>query len=209
MGSPFGPAAADWSYFAPNPLDFYSLFISNGQRLPNGNTLINEGVFGHLQEVTPQGAVVWEYTNPVDDSGRLAPGDTPSPGPSGTLNNRTLRVYRYPADYAGLQGRDLSPGDYLALEASDFDCSLLTDAQGPAAPSDLIRFSPNPSAGPLEINWRGPKPAQLRMIDLHGREHLAEKILPGSNSLSLAKLPSGLYILLVDGQYSGRIARIQ
>lgn len=42
------------------------------QRLPNGNTLINESDHGRLLEVTPEGEVVWEYVNPIrggrDDS---------------------------------------------------------------------------------------------------------------------------------------------
>jgi hypothetical protein len=38
--------------------------ISNAQRLPNGNTFINEGWFGRLFEVTREGDIVWEYVNP-------------------------------------------------------------------------------------------------------------------------------------------------
>nr|WP_310617971.1 aryl-sulfate sulfotransferase [Pantoea cypripedii] len=43
---------------------FYSAYISNAQRLPNGNTLINEGQSGRLFQVTPQGQIVWEYVSP-------------------------------------------------------------------------------------------------------------------------------------------------
>lgn len=49
------------------PLDasrFYSPFISNAQRLPNGNTLITEGSDGRIFEVTSQHELVWEYINP-------------------------------------------------------------------------------------------------------------------------------------------------
>jgi hypothetical protein len=34
--------------------------MGNAQRLPNGNTLINEASFGRFFEVTPQGETVWE-----------------------------------------------------------------------------------------------------------------------------------------------------
>ncbi len=40
-----------------------SFIISNAQRLPNGNTLITNGVPGQLLEVTPAKEVVWEYRN--------------------------------------------------------------------------------------------------------------------------------------------------
>ena len=43
---------------------FYSTFVSSAQRLPNGNTLITEGVVGRVFEVTPGNEIVWEYLNP-------------------------------------------------------------------------------------------------------------------------------------------------
>jgi len=47
----------------PNWL-FYSAFISSARRLPNGNTLIDEGFDGRLFQVTAKGEIVWEYINP-------------------------------------------------------------------------------------------------------------------------------------------------
>jgi len=43
---------------------FLSSFISSARRLPNGNTLIDEGYDGRLFQVTPQGKIVWEYVSP-------------------------------------------------------------------------------------------------------------------------------------------------
>ncbi len=43
---------------------FFSPFISSVQRLPNGNTLIDEGIDGRFFQVTPQGDIVWEYVSP-------------------------------------------------------------------------------------------------------------------------------------------------
>jgi hypothetical protein len=43
---------------------FYSSFISSARRLPNGNTLIDEGTSGRLFQVTASGAIVWEYVSP-------------------------------------------------------------------------------------------------------------------------------------------------
>ncbi|GHB12029.1 aryl-sulfate sulfotransferase [Salinicola rhizosphaerae] len=43
---------------------FYSSFISSARRLPNGNTLIDEGQNGRLFQVTPKGEIVWEYVSP-------------------------------------------------------------------------------------------------------------------------------------------------
>ena len=43
---------------------FYSSFISSARRLPNGNTLICEGMYGRIFQVTRDGEIVWEFVNP-------------------------------------------------------------------------------------------------------------------------------------------------
>ena len=48
---------------------FISYHVSSARRLPNGNTLICEGDFGRLFQVTAQGEVVWEYVNPHFEAG--------------------------------------------------------------------------------------------------------------------------------------------
>jgi len=75
-----------WKY-QDNPLwNFFSPRISNAQRLPNGNTLINEGSFGRFFEVTAEGDVVWEYVNPY------------FVGPPKAQHNRVARANRYSAE---------------------------------------------------------------------------------------------------------------
>lgn len=57
-----------WQYTAANSAQtlwsFYSAFISSARRLPNGNTLIDEGMNGRFFQVTQQGDIVWEYVSP-------------------------------------------------------------------------------------------------------------------------------------------------
>ena len=72
-----------WKYQERRESDFFSPRISNAQRLPNGNTLVCEGDFGRIFEVTAGGEVIWEYVNPYF-------GEAPT-GP----NNRVFRAYRY------------------------------------------------------------------------------------------------------------------
>jgi hypothetical protein len=79
-----------WSYQEAFPPDFFSPHISSAQRLPNGNTLICEGLTGRLFEVTLEGLVVWEYINPFFE----APPHEPHLRP----NNRVYRAYRYGRD---------------------------------------------------------------------------------------------------------------
>jgi hypothetical protein len=64
---------------------FYSDYVSSAQRLPNGNTLICEGAFGRLFEVTNDYEIVWEYISPYfNDKENF---------------NLVYRCYRVPYDY--------------------------------------------------------------------------------------------------------------
>ncbi len=64
---------------------FYSPFISNAQRLINGNTLICEGSNGRVFEVTPEHEIVWEFVNPYKNP---------------RLNmNMVYRAYRVPYEW--------------------------------------------------------------------------------------------------------------
>ena len=62
-----------WEYTDNPAYNFFSSYISGARRLHNGNTLITEGQFGRMFQVTPEGDVVWEYINPhfqVDAEGQ-------------------------------------------------------------------------------------------------------------------------------------------
>jgi hypothetical protein len=64
-GLPFGPDKPIWSYTAEKKTDFFALFISGAQRLPNGNTLICSGPDGVVFEVTEDKQTVWKFAHPI------------------------------------------------------------------------------------------------------------------------------------------------
>ena len=72
--------------------NFFSPFISSVQRLPNGNTLINEGADGQFIEVTPEKEIVWEYHNPFESS----------KGPK-MMRHSVYRAYRVPYTWAPVE----------------------------------------------------------------------------------------------------------
>jgi hypothetical protein len=51
-----------WSFEGNEEHPFFSGTCGHAQRLPNGNTLINESTAGRGLEVTPEGRVVWELS---------------------------------------------------------------------------------------------------------------------------------------------------
>ena len=112
-GSRYGPARPVWTYTAENPGDFYATYMSNAQRLPNGNTMVVNGMSGTISEVTPTGATVWRYVSPVGDHGPIYQGDpvtiVVAPQQIEWWENNLYRAYRYAPDYPGLQHYDLTP----------------------------------------------------------------------------------------------------
>jgi hypothetical protein len=108
-GRAYGPEKPVWIYQAANPTDFYSSEISGAHRLPNGNTLICAGVRGTFFEVTPAGETVWKYVDPVVHNGILAQGEQSGLDHRGHNWNAVFKIHRYPIDYPGLVGKDLTP----------------------------------------------------------------------------------------------------
>lgn len=92
-GEAWGPEAPAWEYVGDPPESFYSRIISGAHRLPNGNTVVTEGVDARIFELTPDGEIVWEFRSPD------------------RINRRpnVFRATRYLPDYPGLQGQDLTP----------------------------------------------------------------------------------------------------
>lgn len=117
-GKSFGPAKPVWAYEATPREEFYSAEISGAHRLPNGNTLVCAGVRGVFFEVTPKGEKVWEYVNPEVRGGVLAQGEVSGKDHRGHNWNAVFKIHRYEPEYAGLRGRDLSPGNALELPES-------------------------------------------------------------------------------------------
>jgi hypothetical protein len=113
-GEAFRPLKLSWTYQDLNPEDFFSSYISGAQRLPNGNTLICSGANGTFFEVTIDKKIVWQYINPVIDTGPVVQGD-PVTKPGDVNLNSVFRAYRYAPDYAGLAGKDLTPGDPVEI----------------------------------------------------------------------------------------------
>ena len=113
-GVAYAPAEPVWTYTAATPSDFFAPFISGTQRLPNGNTLICDGVHGTLFRGNAGRQNGWKYVNPTTGSGPLRQGE---PVPTERLRsgrevpaNRVYRAYRYAPDYPGLQGAGLDSG---------------------------------------------------------------------------------------------------
>jgi hypothetical protein len=80
-----------WQYQDKPAWNFFSPRMGNAQRLPNGNTLVDEASFGRFFEVTTEGDIVWEYVNPFFGKPFFG-------GPPTSESNQVFRAFRYSAE---------------------------------------------------------------------------------------------------------------
>ena len=169
-GSPFGPAAMTWSYTASPPASLYAEAISGAQRLPNGNTLIDDGTHGTFTEVTAAGKLVWKYICPVVATGALMQGEAIPDDPvrAGEKMNAVFRVYRYPLDYAAFTGRTMLPGGYI----ESYPTAVEEENEAAPAAFDLSQNYPNPFNPVTVIAFQTVRAGRvtLTLHDLLGRQ---------------------------------------
>ena len=155
---PFGPLDANTIYGDEPSETFYSAFLSNAFRLPNGNTLINSGSPGRIFEVTADREIVWEYEIPVNRDTPITQGDA-------ARNNASFRAYKYPLDFVGFEGLDLTPG--LPIELDPLVCELSTSTDEVAQISVGIKYLSPSNTLEIESLEKSIKAVQLR--DMQGR----------------------------------------
>ncbi|MCH2023827.1 MAG: aryl-sulfate sulfotransferase [Saprospiraceae bacterium] len=185
-GGAYGPSSFHWTYQAPIPSNFYSSNISGAHRLPNSNTLICEGRPGRLFEVDYLGNIVWEYVNPVTPSGPAAQNTTVS-------QNNVFRATRYPLDYIGFTGKNLTPQGYIET-GSTFSCTLYTSTI-PTQKEDInISFFPNPTSNIINVS-ASEILREITFYDLTGKNVLTKKCSAKNLTINLSLLKQGFYIV--------------
>jgi hypothetical protein len=104
---------------------------SGAIRMPNGNTFVSMANDGHVVEVTPTGSTAWEYKLPLTSSQAKC------------FYNELSDMYgwhvstKYPADYPGFAGRDLSTGRYRFKDCP-YDAFPIWQQQEPDIPAPTV-----------------------------------------------------------------------
>jgi hypothetical protein len=198
----FLPSDFDLTYTHPvDPTDLWSTGLSSVQVLPNGNTLITSGRFGYTFELTPDNEIVWEYKTP------LIGGLPATQGDSLVINNNlTFRMKRYPVDFAGFAGQDLSPQGWIELEPNTSFCDMLTSTMDPMNEANFKVF-PNPANDFLTIEWDGMMYVDLEVFDMTGRKFASFINCNGGRKfIDATDWPTGVYLVsfIADGNWYSR-----
>lgn len=187
-GGSFEPQDFDWTYQAANPSDFYSDFISGVQRLENGNTLICEGAGGRFFEINKTHEIVWEYINPINNSGAIIQNTVPE-------ENNVFRCTRYATDYLGFEGRTLTPQGYLEI-GSTFECDINTSQSEIQVVSEWIEIYPNPFVNELIILSERSF-YYIELLDINSQVQKTVNSNNKTNKIDVSDLASGIYFLKV------------
>ncbi len=188
----WGPDTATWSYSQRGKPLFFSPFISGAGMLPNGNVFICEGARGRLFEVNPNGQIVWEYQSPIKVDSAFSQGASPKV-------TSVFRAYKYPASYPAFAGRDLGQGFPLEANPTPYDCVFDTTTSVQEVQSTaVIDVYPNPFTDQLTISTPRIN-ARYQLFDVQGSVILNGECSTNSHYINTEHLPSGVYILAVDG----------
>jgi hypothetical protein len=147
--------------------------------------------------VTYDGDVVWSYVNPVAASGVLSSTDSiPMAGGGAFQGNLVFRANKYPSDFLGFAGHDLSSGVQIEFNPIMADCVLGVEDFD----EDAFLIYPNPTLGNITVE--GLSGAFLQMFDMSGRLIYSRQVYSDNERIELGSFVKGLYFIQfeLDGQ---------
>ena len=198
----YGPSNLHWTYMDTIAPIFYAFRISGAHQLSNGNIMICAGTSGHLFEVDSMKNIVWEYINPVLNSGIATQGQTP-----GLLQNTVFRAYRYAEDYAGFNGQNLSPTIPIELNYNTNHCTLYTEvSEIKTTGNPVIKTYPNPVINNLTIEVGGELIGESYYLYSAYGQLLNEGLITDYQTIiNTRNLEKGAYILSIGNVHFEKI----
>ncbi len=187
--NPYGPDFFDWEY---SDNGFSSRIMSGAQHLANGNLLICEADDGRIFELTREKEIVWEYINPVNANGfPVSQGGTP-------LFNDIFRALKYPVNYSGFTGQDLTPESPVEINPWPSDCEIYLTVNESAATENLteIIMYGNPVSDFLQLHFRNYENGlSMEIFDFSGNIILQQKLMGETPAINMSDVPAGVYLL--------------
>jgi len=148
-----------------------------------------------LFEVDTNKNIVWEYINPVTNTGVTAQGQAITRG------NGVFRAYRYAATYPGLMGKNLTPTPPIELNPNTSHCMIYTNHQQiEAVEESQLSIYPNPTSSFLNVKVAPQLVGQQMMVaTMKGEILIVKKIDEATTQLDLSTLSPAVYLIGVGG----------
>jgi len=179
----FGPETSEWIYGDGPAEFFYSPYLSNAQRLPNGNILVNSGSPGDIFEINKDKEKLWHYVIPLS-------GDFPLNQGGNASNNGNFRAYKFAKDFAGFDGIDIEPGE--AIENNPLPCESFTNLTEVAFASQVTSAY---NRNQLSVSNTTDSPLELRIFNQNGELFKSQNIPVGKTRFNFTNIVPGLYFL--------------
>ena len=90
----------------------------------------------------------------------------------------------------------------------EYDCDNLTSTSRPQVQEKSFRLYPNPIVDELMVESEYSDRAILNIMDVMGRVIYSTDILSGNNTMDMSWMPTGYYLVIVNGKLVGRVVKI-
>ncbi|WP_179344057.1 aryl-sulfate sulfotransferase [Winogradskyella ursingii] len=184
---------------------FYQPTRSGVTALPNGNLIFCESSKGQLVEINPSGDIVWVYRNPSGQSSIIDQFSSEEE----ITTNVLFRAEKYPSNYSGFNGKDLTPGNII--EDVNSNSEACNEALS-VSDSDLIE----PISllyNPIEDNTVFFN-SQLHPLTLLNLYHIDGKLImknvqADSNKFYLPQIEKGIYFIVIKNHVDNKTQTIK
>jgi len=201
----FQPLSFDWTYVHPDTSNTFTTGLGGAQKLPNGNTLVSTGRHGYVYEINSANEIVWEYEIP------LLAGAPIDQGTQLSINqNLIFRTYRYPTDFSGFDGKDLSSKGYLESNPDTTFCALILNTNE-YEKNSLFSVSPNPSSSVLNLTLSEGNLSQknkIEIFDVNGRSIYTHTFFGHTSVINCQNWLPGIYFIKLNSTNTQKILKL-
>jgi hypothetical protein len=192
------PAHFSSSFSHPDSSLNFSPNASSIQLLPENHMLMCVAQQGFSFELDENQDVVWEYRTP------LVHGEPVAQGAQIPLSfNATNQIIKYPLEYDGFAGKDLSPKGYLELNPAEDFCQIATSIDDYKLQS--FDFYPNPASQAIHIDLPpGTSNSLVVLYNIQGFVVMQDRLSIDAH-INLRDLPNGVYFLTVASSAPRRL----
>ena len=181
----------------------YEFKKSGVQALENGHMLICETSKGRLSEISIEGEVVWIYRNPVGETVyHQFETDLDILG-----SNSMFRGAKYSRDYAGFDGKDLTPQGIIEdVNTLSENCNTQLSVTDYALTKPKITFN-NPIFNNTILFHQEQQQTNISIFNVLGQTKLKVKNFSGKK-LSIKNLKPGIYLIEIENEGNEQLKKI-
>ncbi len=186
LSNQYLPLTVADTYSHPDTSKNFSTAASSIQLLPNGNVLMCAGRQGRIFEVTDNGDLVWEYLVPMRNGFPIEQGEELS-----LSENFTFQAKKYAYDF--FKEVPLDNLEYIE-SSSDKSYCVVSSVIATDLTYEPLSVYPNPSINDLTASGVV-KGDILQLYNISGQLVLSQIVQHLPCKISVANLPSGIYLL--------------